>query len=217
VIIPIRRVSSPLRWLCGLALVGCADRPCPAANEPRADDEPVSGATVDALVEALQAQPFAEVPLTWRDGPQTTATGSIEVVPGTATRVQRPDCLQECHTRYRLTIECGPDELHVDAHGTASTADGRVVDAAWTGSLVVTALEGPLVWGLSPEPIPLEDLTGALDAPAVAEIEGARELGLRVFLYGTDGVLTSVSFALAYTQGEGELESSGTAALGGSP
>jgi hypothetical protein len=206
-----------LRWLSVLALVGCADRPCPAAHEPRADDEPVSGATVDALVAALAAQPFAEVPFTWRDGLQTTATGALEVVPGTAARVQRPDCLKECRTSSRLTIECGPDELWVDAHGTASTADGRVVDAQWTGSLVATALEGPLVWSLSPQPVPIEDLSGTLDGPAVAELSDGRDLGLRVFLYGTDGRLDSVSFDLAFTRGEGELEASGVAALGSTP
>jgi hypothetical protein len=206
-----------MRWMCGLALVGCADRPCPAANEPRADDEAVSGATVDALVTALQAQPFLEVPFVWRDGPETRATGSIEVVPGTGTRVQREDCLKECRTSYHLTMACGPDELWADAHGTASTADGRVVDAAWTGSIVATALDGPLVWWLSPEPIPIADLAGTLDAAEVAQKGDARDLGLRVFLSGADGVLDAVSFGLAYARGEGELEASGVAALGATP
>jgi hypothetical protein len=83
--------------------------------------------------------------------------------------------------------------------------------------VVATALDGPLVWRLAPEPIPIADLAGTLDAAAVAEQGDARDLGLRVFLYGTDGVLDSVSFGLAYTRGEGELEASGLSALGATP
>jgi hypothetical protein len=203
------------RWIGAFALVGCADRPCPAANEPRADDVPVSGATVDALVAAFAAQPFASVPLTWRDGAQTTATASIAVVPGTGTRVQRADCLTECRTSYHLAMACGPDELYVDARGTASTADGRVVDAEWTGSVAVTALGGELQWGTSPDPIPEAELKGTLDLVQVGELEpDDRDLGLRVFLYGVEGRLTSMSFDVERTSGRGDLESSGVSALG---
>ncbi len=206
-----------MRCLLALALVGCGHRACPAANEPRADDEVVSGATVDALVTAFAAQPFGEVPFVWRDGPATTATGSIEVVPGTATRVQRADCLEECHTNYKYAMACGPEQLSVEAHGSMSTADGRVVDAAWTGRVIATALEGPLEWSLSPEPIPLAELDGTLDAPTVAEISGGRDLGLRVFLYGTDGVLEAASLDLDFAVGSGDTAASGVSALGATP
>lgn len=208
-----------MRWVVVLAaVVGCEAGSCPAANAPRADDEPVSGATVDGVIAALAAQPFGEVALDWRDGEVTTATGSIEVIPGTGRRVQRPDCLEACDTTYKFSMACGPDQLYVDARGVVSTADGRLADDAWEGALVATALDGPLVWGLSPEPIPVDELEGTLDVRAVAEIDGeARDLGVRVFLQGIEGQLETVSFDAQYEHGSGDLETQTTSALGATP
>lgn len=204
-----------------VGLLAACDRVCEAAYEPRLDTDMVSGVSVDSLSQALAAQPFATVPLEWRDGAATIAHASVAIEPGTAHRSQRPDCLEECHTKYQLLMECAPDRLAVAVRGTAWTEDGRVGRLAWTGLITATAVDGPIRWEVYSDRVAPELVDGTADWRTLAEVnEEAVDLGVSVYLSGVDGALSGVAFDLYSREdvdGDGTIDIQRFSGVGGTP
>lgn len=167
---------------------------CPAANVRFQDHELVSGASVDQVVEALEAQPFAPVELQWRaDDTVTEATATITVERGTGRLSQIPSCVDGCPMIARPMIACGLDRIEMAAHGVLNTADGRVRNQAWTGELTAVGFGEDLSWQVSAS-IPLDEV----NAPdVVTDVSGpaarGREVHLRPFLEGDFETLRAVS------------------------
>ncbi len=95
-----------------LTILGCATHSGPRLVDPRRCPEPSRTWLTDLLAQPTLAS--AAVPLTWLDGSQTTATVTLEVLPGLPSYA--------AGRRAR----CSVSNRHRDALLTVATADGRL-------------------------------------------------------------------------------------------
>lgn len=134
--------------LLGL-LAACAP-PCPGADRPVDDDEPISGVTGDEVV-PLEDGPFS-LALEWRsDDSLTEASGEIEVDPGTGRRVNTRFCTPGCLAFNRPAVPCAPDQLRHDARARVTTGDGRIDGSLFEGQTAAHRRGGELLWSFSGE------------------------------------------------------------------
>lgn len=144
--------------LLALAL-GC-QRECRELARIRPEDERVGGVSADEFAAAVADLP--PLPLVWSDGATTEVTVTMARVPGTAHRVNWPECVEACHVQNSLMMDC-LDELGVQVNATVGTADGRLDAEPFTTEVSAHVDDaGALVWWSSMATIDAGALRGSL-------------------------------------------------------
>jgi len=187
-----------------------AGKKCKHADVQIADDADVLGVTGAWVVEH-GTRSFQDIPIRWHFGGTTTISGTIAVEPGTARRVNRPDCVPACQTRYRLAMACPPDAVVLDAVAIVTTADGRLSEARFEGEAVGRA-QGGSHWEFRGE-FPWSEKVGGFTALELGKDDRHDPSAVRLWTGGAVEPTHSVSLDAA---SDGK-NSTRTAALGGHP
>ncbi len=176
-----------------LGLAACGDA-CPAANLKISDGRAVEGVTGTEVV-AQVAPAFDGIAVRWDDGTVAALSGSVTVEPGSARKVNRPDCVPSCLVVNQSLVPCGADVLVQRAQAVLATDDGRLVAGApWEGTVTTQRdRSGGLSWTFDAEQ-PAEAVVDTFPALRVAGKPGRPVVAIRVHLRGGSEGASSVSF-----------------------
>lgn len=154
---------------------------CDSSFVPVADDEDVSGVTVDALRGWL-AQEHEPIPLVWIDGRKTTLETRMVVADEGALRVARPACRATCRGPGEpAPAECGQDRLTSRMAALLATRDGALAGEPMVGRAWVEGHQ----WRADLGPATGASLAGDLDVFELVDLDpDTFQMELRATLVG---------------------------------
>lgn len=168
--------------LCSLS-IACAgvEDPCASPLIPVADDEEVSGVTVDA-VRAWFSDEHDPVPLRWSDGRHTTLEPLLVIGDEGARRVSAPRCRETCRAPgVPAPTDCPPDRITTHTAALLATTDGALDGEPMVGRVWIQGHQ----WRAELVPSRGASLSGDLDVLELVDLApDAFQMELRATLLG---------------------------------